>query len=103
MISPKPYRARSKAHLNYVRGFPCMICGRSPVQAHHLLTAQPKAMGKKAGDQWCVPLCLFHHRMLHDVSGNERQFMEGHNQGDYLNYARKLAEESPCAKVREAA
>ncbi|MCB7127922.1 MAG: DUF968 domain-containing protein [Candidatus Brocadiales bacterium] len=103
MISLKPLRVRSKLHLRYVATLPCMICAVRPVQVHHLLTAQPKAMGKKAGDQCCVPLCDFHHRMLHDVSGNERQFMEDHNQGDYLDYAHKLAEESPCAKIKEAA
>lgn len=103
MISPKPLRIRSKTHLDYVRGFGCMVCGRSPVQAHHLLTAQPKAMGKRAGDQWCVPLCPLHHTILHDVYGNERQFMRDYNQDGYLDYARKLAEESPCAKIKEAA
>ena len=105
MIEPigKPFRPRSKAHRAWVRTHPCMICRCWPVVAHHLLTAQPKAMGKKSGDQWTVPLCKFHHDMLHDVVGNERQFMEDHDQADYLEFARGLTEESPCAKVKEAA
>ena len=98
----KPVRIRSKAHLKFVADLPCLVCGAKPCQAHHLLTAQPRAMGKKTGDQWVVPLCGFHNRMLHDVVGDERQFFADHGQHDYLDYAKRLAHDSPSAKVRGA-
>ena len=37
---------------------------------HHIRFAQPRAMGMKVGDEWAVPLCFTHHRLLHDA-GNE--------------------------------
>ena len=97
----KPVRIRDKAHLKFVAELPCLVCGAKPCQAHHLLTAQPKGRGLRAGDQWSVPLCPQHHRMLHD-DGNERRFFENRNQHDYLDYAQRLAHDSPSAKVRAA-
>jgi len=66
-----PRRIRNKEHLRYVASQPCIICGRSPAQAHHLRFAQPRALGRKVSDEWTVPLCLTHHRALHSV-GNEK-------------------------------
>jgi hypothetical protein len=98
----KPLRIRNKAHLRYVAGLPCMVCWTKPCQAHHLLTAQPRAMGRKTGDQFVVPLCAPHHRMLHDVTGNERQFFADHGHDDFVDHARALAQSSPSAAVRGA-
>ncbi|MDA1326072.1 MAG: RAD52 family DNA repair protein, partial [Proteobacteria bacterium] len=63
-------RIHNKDHLKYVASQPCLICGRENVEAHHILFAEPRAMGKKVGDQWTVPLCAIHHRSLH-MAGNE--------------------------------
>ena len=52
-------RIRNKDHLKFVASQPCLICGRENVEAHHILFAEPRAMGKKVGDQWTVPLCAF--------------------------------------------
>ena len=68
-------RVRSKDHLRYVSSLPCLVCGRSPSQAHHVRYAQPRGLGLKVGDQWTVPLCNRHHRSLHD-SGVERDWWE---------------------------
>ena len=68
-----PHRVRDERHLKIIRGQPCLVCGRCPSQAHHLTYVQPKALGRKAGDQWAVPLCLTHHRALHDF-GDERRW-----------------------------
>lgn len=65
-----PNRARDASHLKFVASQACLICGRTPSQAHHLKHAQLRAMGRKPGDQWAVPLCAIHHRKLHD-HGNE--------------------------------
>jgi hypothetical protein len=37
---------------------------------HHLRYLQPRALGRKASDEFVVPLCRIHHRLVHRV-GNE--------------------------------
>ena len=49
---------------------PCLICGRSPSDAHHLRFAQHRALGRKVSDEFVVPLCRGHHREVHR-SGDE--------------------------------
>ena len=58
-------RLRDKAHLKFVASQPCLICGRSPADAHHLRFTQPRAMGLKVSDEFTVPLCRIHHRDVH--------------------------------------
>ena len=70
-IIDRPQRIRDREHLAFIARQPCLVCGRIPVQVHHLTFAQPKALGRKSGDQWTVPLCALHHRDLHDA-GDER-------------------------------
>src|SRR5262249_53511601 len=41
-----------------------------PSDPHHLRFAQPRALGRKASDEFTVPLCRIHHRLVHNV-GNE--------------------------------
>jgi hypothetical protein len=69
----KPLRQRSKEHLAFVAAQPCLICQRTPCDAHHLKFAQPKALGRKVSDEFTVPLCRDHHHQLHR-HGNERAF-----------------------------
>jgi hypothetical protein len=61
----EPRRLRDKAHLRFVASQPCLVCGRSPADAHHLRFTQPRAMGLKVSDEFTVPLCRFHHRDNH--------------------------------------
>ena len=61
----EPRRLRSKAHLKFVASQPCLVCGRSPADAHHLRFTQPRAMGLKVSDEFTVPLCRVHHRDVH--------------------------------------
>jgi len=70
IVAPKPARARNKAHLRFVAAQPCLVCQRSPCDAHHLKFAQPRALGRKVSDEYVVPLCRDHHRQLHRY-GNE--------------------------------
>jgi ERF superfamily len=58
-------RIRDRDHVRYVATQPCLICGRQPVDAHHLRFAQSRAMGRKVSDEFTVPLCRGHHRELH--------------------------------------
>jgi hypothetical protein len=66
----EPRRLRDKAHLIFVASQPCLVCGRSPADAHHLRFTQPRAMGLKVSDEFTVPLCRAHHRDNHS-SGDE--------------------------------
>ena len=72
MVSPirKEVRHRNKAHLAFVGAQPCLVCQRTPCDAHHLKFAQPRALGRKVSDEFTVPLCRDHHLDLHR-SGNE--------------------------------
>jgi hypothetical protein len=71
----EPRRLRDKAHLRFVASQPCLVCGRSPADAHHLRFTQPRAMGLKVSDEFTVPLCRVHHRDNHN-SGDEVAWWE---------------------------
>ena len=71
----KPRRYRNKEHLRYVARQACLICGRQPSDPHHLRYAQPRALGRKASDEFTVPLCRMHHREVHRV-GNEQAWWQ---------------------------
>jgi hypothetical protein len=60
-----PRRYRNREHLRYVMQQPCLVCGRKPSDPHHLRYMQPRALGRKASDEFAVPLCRGHHRELH--------------------------------------
>tara|TARA_R110000868_G_scaffold92056_1_gene255144 strand:- start:46586 stop:46801 length:216 start_codon:yes stop_codon:yes gene_type:complete len=66
----------------------CLVCGKHPSQAHHLTFAQPKAMGRKTGDQFTVPLSLAHHRDLHDF-GDERKWWSEKSGIDPMDWLRE--------------
>jgi DNA recombination protein Rad52 len=98
---PEPKRQRSKDHLRRVGALSCLICGRSPCQAHHIRYAQPRAMGRKVSDEWTVPLCATHHRALHEA-GDERAWWAKHGQ-DPLKQAERLWREfhrKNCSETR---
>jgi len=75
-LAADPIRLRDKDHLRLVAGEPCLVCGRQPAEAHHLRFAQPRAMSRKPGDQFTVPLCRLHHRELHDRGDEEAWWRE---------------------------
>jgi hypothetical protein len=53
----KPIRRRKKAHRAFVASQPCLVCQRSPCDAHHLKFAQPRTLGRRVSDEFTVPLC----------------------------------------------
>ena len=65
-----PRRVRNREHLRHVAKQPCLVCGRKPSDPHHLRYLQPRALGRKVSDEFTVPLCRIHHRLVHNV-GNE--------------------------------
>jgi hypothetical protein len=73
----KPMRERDRNHLRFVAAQPCLVCGRSPSDAHHLKFAEQRAMGRKVSDKFTVPICRLHHRALHR-NGDERTWWKNH-------------------------
>ncbi len=67
----EPRRHRDKEHLKFVGSQPCLICSKNPSDAHHLRFAQPRALGRKASDEFVVPLCRAHHQENHRVGREE--------------------------------
>jgi hypothetical protein len=62
---PEPRRVRDREHVKSVARNACLICGRRPVDAHHLRFAQMRALGRKVSDEFTIPLCRGHHREVH--------------------------------------
>jgi hypothetical protein len=73
LVHPEPRRIRDKHHLRFVATQPCLICGRTPADPHHLRFAQSSALGRKVSDEWVVALCRGHHREVHR-HGDERDW-----------------------------
>jgi hypothetical protein len=91
-----PHRYRNKEHLRYITLQPCLVCARRPSDAHHLNFAQPRALGRKASDEFTVPLCRTHHRAAHRA-GDERTWWN--TMGiDPLRAARKLWKDTRLGK-----
>ena len=70
-VNTKHARKRSKTHLALVASQPCIICGATPCDAHHVKIARPHSLGRKVSDVFTVPLGRPHHQELHRY-GNER-------------------------------
>src|SRR5262249_25844566 len=96
IASPRPYRDRE--HLRHVANQPCLICGRRPWARHHLRYRQPRALGRKASDEFTVPLCRIHHRLAHRV-GNEAAWWRDAGI-DPIKVARELWNESRVNQAR---
>jgi hypothetical protein len=84
----EPRRHPDKGHLKFVASQPCLVCGRSPADAHHLRFTQPRAMGRKVSDEFTVPLCRTHHRDNHRF-GDEAAWW-GRQAIDPVGTSRKL-------------
>jgi hypothetical protein len=94
--------SKNTKHLQYVRSLPCTICKAGYyshhriVQAHHLLKPWlgVRGMSLKAEDANVIPLCLFHHQLLHTKYGSEKLFFENYGmKGDFGKvYAKSLWE-----------
>jgi hypothetical protein len=83
-----PRRYRNREHLRFVAKQPCLICGRKPSDPHHLRYLQPRALGRKASDEFAVPLCRVHHRAVHRAR-DERAWWQAAGI-DPIQVARKL-------------
>jgi hypothetical protein len=94
LLIERPKRRREPAHLKFVISQPCLICGRTPSDAHHLRFAQPRALGRKVSDEFTVPLCRTHHRQVHQA-GNESKWWQAMDRDvDPLEIAKGLWQQS---------
>jgi hypothetical protein len=59
-VAAKTIRLRDKDHRKFVATQPCIVCGRTPTEAHHIRFAQPRALGRKVSDEYTIPLCQLH-------------------------------------------
>jgi hypothetical protein len=75
-VAAKTIRLRDKEHCRFVATQPCVVCGRTPAEAHHIRFAQPRALGRKVSDEYTVPVCRVHHRDLHGY-GDEASWWAG--------------------------
>ena len=95
-----PRRYRDRDHLRHVAKQGCLVCGRKPSDPHHLRFMQPRALGRKASDEFVVPLCRIHHRLVHRV-GNEAAWWQDAGI-DPITAARKLWKETRIDAGRTA-
>ena len=58
----KPGRVEDPAYLAKVRNLPCVICGKTPSEAHHPKGLEFCGKGQKASDHDAFALCVEHHR-----------------------------------------
>jgi hypothetical protein len=85
-LSPSKGRRRPREHddehLRFIRGLPCLITGKRPVEACHIRYPDPRygkretGMSEKPHDKYVVPLSPDKHREQHAM--NEREFWEKH-------------------------
>jgi hypothetical protein len=98
----KTLRLRDRDHLKFVSAQPCLACGRSPSDAHHLKFAQGRALGRKVSDEFTVPLCRTHHRDLHR-RGDERTWWQQLNIHPLLTASALWAQTHPALAASELA
>lgn len=72
-------RQESQAHLKFIRGLPCLVCGtRKRVEAAHIRSGSAAygkrrtGLGEKPADHFVLPLCAADHDEQH--SRNEMAF-----------------------------
>jgi hypothetical protein len=90
IVIGKPVRERDRDHLRFVAAQPCLVCGRTPSDPHHIKFAGQRAMGRKVSDRFTVPICRLHHRELHR-RGNERAWWQARRIDPLANAAKLWA------------
>jgi ERF superfamily len=96
----EPRRIRDKAHCKFVSAQACLVCGRQPSDPHHLRSAQPRALSRKASDEFTVPLCRIHHREVHR-GGDEAAWWSRFSVDPYLVAAALWAQTRPVRSVAD--
>lgn len=58
---------KARKYMGFVKMLPCAVCGRHPVDAHHVICG--RFSQKKTPDWHVIPLCDTHHQGLWSTSG----------------------------------
>jgi hypothetical protein len=93
-----PRRYRSREHLRFVAQQPCLVCVREPSDPASSSPRPAAALGRKASDEFAVPLCRSHHRAVHRA-GDEHAWWQTAGV-DPLKAARKLWERTRVKEGR---
>ena len=64
-IAAKAIRLRDKEHCKFVALQPCIVCGRTPSEAHHIRFAQPRRSAARSATNTRSRSVGLHHRDLH--------------------------------------
>jgi hypothetical protein len=51
---PEPRRIRDREHVRFLTKQPCLVCGRTPSDPHHVGFAQHRALGRKVSDEYAA-------------------------------------------------
>ena len=70
--SPKQEIIRDREHLNWVKTLPCLVCGMTPCDAHHIKRGWLMG-GVTPSDNRAIPLIREYHSLLH--SKGELRFL----------------------------
>ena len=97
-VVSKTIRLRDKEHCKFVSRQPCVICGRTPADPHHLRSAQPRALGRKVSDEYTVPVCRTHHRELHSY-GDEASWWAGGQRRSRSDCPRAMAKNATRSRA----
>ncbi|MGL5370810.1 MAG: DUF968 domain-containing protein [Plesiomonas shigelloides] len=65
MLRPKRIRWESTKYTRWVKTQPCVCCGATADDPHHLIGSGQGGTGTKAHDIFTFPLCRVHHDELH--------------------------------------
>ena len=64
----KEQKLQSKKYLNYIKEKPCLVCGTTPCDPHHMEAVGMGGANKDGyKDYTCVPLCRYHHTEYHSA------------------------------------
>ena len=63
LSNPKPHTYRSEKYLAFIRGLPCIICGKDAEACH--INEPGRGMGQKDSDLQTIPMCNLHHMESH--------------------------------------
>ena len=58
-------KANEKRYLDYIRSLPCVHCGNPETEPHHVIGIGAGKMGGKADHLHTIPLCRYHHDLVH--------------------------------------
>lgn len=90
-----PATAEERRHLAYVASLPCVVCGRRPVQVHHV-SATVHGGRITRSHMRVTPLCFRHHK----IEGGKKSVEALSHRGFYLEHGIDLLEVADRLRAR---